>query len=102
MTFVLRAAAGQPNFRPRVEARRADTRTHAASSATGPASTGQSPAPGTPPSGGFPLWCVPMLLVTAAMPVYGYKKQMKIIEEARARQRAGKVVAAATAPAAKK
>ncbi|KAG2451740.1 hypothetical protein HYH02_003520 [Chlamydomonas schloesseri] len=101
MTFVLRAAAGQPNFRPRVEPRRADTRARAASSATGPTSTGQSPAPGTPPAGGFPLWCVPLLVVSAVMPVYGYTKQMKLIEEARAKQRASKVVAAAT-PAPKK
>jgi hypothetical protein len=36
------------------------------------------------------------------MPVYGYKKQLKLIDEARARQRASKVVAAATAPATKK
>ncbi|PNW71571.1 hypothetical protein CHLRE_16g659700v5 [Chlamydomonas reinhardtii] len=102
MAFVLRAAAGQPNFRPRVEARRADTRARAASSATGPTSTGQSPAPGTPSASGFPIWCVPLLLVSAAMPVYGYKKQLKLIDEARARQRASKVVAAATAPATKK
>ncbi|KXZ52507.1 hypothetical protein GPECTOR_9g551 [Gonium pectorale] len=102
MTFVLRAAAGQPNFRPRAGPK-ADHRPRAASSAAGPVSSGQTPAPAPSgaPAGGFPIWCVPLLAAAVAMPIYGYKTQMKLIDEARARQRAS-VVTAATAPAATK
>ncbi|GIL50258.1 hypothetical protein Vafri_6481 [Volvox africanus] len=99
MAIILRAAAGQPNFRPR-PGPRADRRPRAASSAAGPVSSGQTPAPAPAPQGGFPVWCLPLLLLSAAMPVYGYNTQMKLINEARARQRAGVVTAATTAPAA--
>ncbi|GLC49882.1 hypothetical protein PLESTB_000319000 [Pleodorina starrii] len=94
MSLILRAAAGQPNFRPRAGPK-ADHRPRAASSAAGPISSGQTPAPAPPPQGGFPIWCIPLLAVSVAMPIYGYKKQMKLIEEARAQQRAS-VAAAAT------
>ncbi|EFJ44447.1 hypothetical protein VOLCADRAFT_106430 [Volvox carteri f. nagariensis] len=94
MSYILRIAGGQPNFRPR-PGPKADHRPRAASSAAGPIASGQSPAPAPPPQGNFPVWCLPLLVASAAMPIYGYKKQMKLIEEARARQRAG-VVAAAT------
>ena len=31
----------------------------------------------TTAEGGFPVWCIPLLVVSAAMPIYGYNKQVR-------------------------
>ncbi|PNG99999.1 hypothetical protein TSOC_014201 [Tetrabaena socialis] len=98
MTFVLRAAAGQPNFRPRAGPKAGHRVRATASTTGGPLSSGATPAAAVAgPAGGFPLWCLPALVLAAAMPMYGYKTQMAIINEARAKQRGATAGATKTA-----
>ncbi len=47
------------------------------------------------------VWCIPLLMASVAMPIYGYQKQVTLINEARARQ-ARNISTAAKAPAKKK
>ncbi|KAG2485767.1 hypothetical protein HYH03_015481 [Edaphochlamys debaryana] len=80
MDFVSRPFLARPNFRPETaRSRKPDVRVR---SATAPAPTVQT--------SGFPLWCAPLLIAAAAMPIYGYQKQSKEIAEARARYEASK------------
>ncbi|KAG2485766.1 hypothetical protein HYH03_015480 [Edaphochlamys debaryana] len=88
MAFVIRpiVPAGRPSFRPQSSrSRKPDVRANTA--AQTPSGTSGTAAP-APSGSGFPVALLPVMLAAAAMPIYGYQTQMKLINEARAKHAA--------------